>query len=126
MTIPTHIIELAIEGGWKSYNEISSPLVGGVQIDKEETEIICDPTFWKSLGKKLGWSGERCLKCGKDWPWISGTRYCDACRSADGNWRTDTYKYHAHRFYDLILTSQPTDKFWEELLEGNRRVDNQK
>ena len=80
MIIPKHIIELAVAGGFDP------------QFKTRRAEaLVCDPLFWKSLGKKLGWGESN----GKIEVW---------------DWRG-----YAKRFYDLLLTSQPTDTFWEEL-----------
>ena len=85
---PKHIIELAIEGGFDP------------QFKTRRAEaLVCDPLFWKSLGKSLGWSG---------------LYYCSDGKNRGKNWRVV-----ALEFYDLILTSQPTDKFWEELAKDN-------
>ncbi len=112
--IPKSAIEKAIEGGakispnWK-YNK------DGIYWSKNQyitwEEIALDPTFWQALGKALGWDFEEliCKACGKDEcgrGWHCGTTQAK-----------QTWINEARRFYDLILTGQPTDKFWEEILK---------
>lgn len=66
-------------------------------------EIVLDPTFWQTLGKALGWG--------------------EADTGLDDQmffWMPE-WKRNAHEFYDLILTDQPTDKFWDEILSTNEK-----
>ena len=55
--------------------------------------VALDAKFWQGLGEALGWSMR-----------VVGRGYsgCD-----------DT----SHRFYDLMLTGQPTEGFWEKVLK---------
>lgn len=112
MTIPPKVIELAISGGWDSFfsQGFTFNSRGLFDVDTDFTsyeEIALDPTFWQALGKALGWSeyavcnihGQPCtLNCTQAFPF--------------------EYMYQAHRFYDLILTQQPTDTFWEEIISS--------
>lgn len=109
MHIPKEIIEKAIEGGWRPencrYPTIKSLQIDGVWFDVQNSSspiffayevIVLDPTFWQSLGKSLGWEeSEPTNPLGIP------------------KWRNE-----AGIFYDLILTNQPTDIFWQELLHN--------
>lgn len=96
--IPAHIIEKAIEGGWKCQTlleeeglgtprwDIEAPNIlvvrrvrigfGGdpspVKFEISLAEIALDPLFWQSLGKALGWNIEIhdgcCTVCGEPMP----------------------------------------------------------
>jgi hypothetical protein len=105
--IPKAAIEKAIQGGWQpnvsefrefvcyidAVNYLDAK--GSWQVIKYE-EIALDPSFFQALGKALG------------------------LEKSDRNTRTEIWlewKYQAHRFYDLILTGQPTEPFWEALLK---------
>ncbi len=60
-----------------------------------EWQIFClQSSFWQSLGKSLGWT-------------MNDSVHVDCA--------------NAHDFYDLILTEQPTDKFWADLLDDNEQ-----
>lgn len=70
-----------------------------------------DPSFWQALGKVLGWGtscwhyNERGLYEVYRHPAVCGLS------SARSQWQIQ-----AQRCYDLILTKQPTEPFWQELL----------
>lgn len=96
MTIPTEIIEKAISGGWILPTPNFAPHPDdSTHIEWDSSaQIVLDPEFWKCLGKSLGWreSVDRNITVYGDW------------------------KSNAHKFYDLILDGQPTDKFFQEIL----------
>lgn len=113
--IPKRIIEKAIEGGWQSkifrhknfvadtgsYDfQVVDTETGAVVLRLPYAEIALDPTFWQALGKSLGW---------KDWE----GKYSPAVNIQLA------WQYEAHRFYDLILTGQSTEQFWEEILSAS-------
>ena len=78
MTLPKHIIELAIEGGWDSDGKKNpSPT-------HWHDEWILDPLFWQALF---------------------------------GNDAREIWRHKALEYFDLLLISRPTDKFWEELVK---------
>lgn len=121
MHIPNLAIEKAVAGGWKMPSYLSrvdgwrEHKHGGYiliwkELTKEEAvvdnkkfatqkvmprikqslsyaEIALDPLFWQALGKSCGWDD-----IGKD------------------------YYFYAMQFSYLILTEQPTEGFWEEIL----------
>lgn len=100
MQIPREAIEKAIEGGWRHEIfivdgeirrdiKLSAAYVAEI---KAWRNTVLDSTFWQSLGKALGWE----------------PKYNDG-----GNYYWGQY---AHRFYDLILSNQDTQPFWDELL----------
>jgi hypothetical protein len=81
--IPKQAIEKAIEGGWKESLEIDKVVeisdlapgnpdfyrVGGFALHHADmhwlypsTEIALDPSFWRSLGKVLGWVKKEYMK----------------------------------------------------------------
>ncbi len=110
MLIPAEALRKAREGGWHECRgfQFTGTLRGpgghsvvlirqGIDrpmIKKVWPEAVAlDAQFWQGLGEALGWS----------------TR--DVGRGYSG-W-ADT----AHRFYDLMLTGQPTEKFWEKVLK---------
>ena len=100
--IPKEIIELAVAGGWKGWWDNS---LGPVKIIDNHSnavgwEIVAlDATFWQALGKALGWENEQAKKAGVEWL---------------------EWKHWAFEFYDLILTNQPTDTFWQEIINANK------
>ncbi len=64
--IPKHIIEKAIEGGWKD----TRPQISAVEREEDVPKativndfmnfystpvVVCEPLFWQALGKALGW-----------------------------------------------------------------------
>lgn len=56
-------------------------------------KVALDAPFWQTLGKSCGWGMEL------------------------GDRDNNAWKHKAMYFYDLILTGQPTDKYWEDLLK---------
>lgn len=107
MTLPKHIIELAIEGGWDIKKGVGIPakidIIPSMQLYASKVvpeKVILDPLFWEALGKRLGWSPKNSWK-------------------DSGDIRHAGWIIEAKRFYDIILTNGNTDKFWEELLESN-------
>lgn len=106
--IPKEIIEKAIEGGWRP-TYLALPHLHNIHCDYE---IALDRTFWIALGKVLGWSFQ-CEDCGAKGSDLDEF-YCTKCQKIvrlKGDWFV-----FAHRFYDLILTGQNTDEFWQSLL----------
>lgn len=105
--IPQWVIEKAIEGGWETlpywkYAQDSLYWDNGEYITF--TDICLNPVFWQALGKAMGWTKETCPKCG-------GYQNCYGyCYET-----VATENFHAHRFYDLILTKGDTAAFWESL-----------
>lgn len=115
MTIPKEIIEKAIEGGFKvktfykglSHKEGTAPSATNDTDSRSETlymidSIALDPLFWQALGKALGW--EQWLPTGFH------DKYEDDIEELG-------WKVQAMRFYDLILTGQPTEEFFATLLK---------
>lgn len=105
--IPKEVILKAIDGGWlqgtnhfdpeddsicTAYPDSDTPdrLIG-------KYEIALDPTFWQALGRALGW-GDTELENGIE------------------PFAVLWYLFHAHRFFDLILTGRDTTQFWSDLL----------
>jgi hypothetical protein len=91
-------IKLAIEKG--GYDK---DIANSNQFSRERTEaeIILDPLFWQALGKALGWGENAGIKSSdieNTWLPLSG------------------WKYHAHQYFDLVLTGGDVEKFWKELL----------
>ena len=100
--IPKQAIEKAITGGWQPLSEWGSSWV-----DIPQERIALDPTFWQALGKALGWDEDNTT----DMIWT-----CALCNQECGG--HSKWLHYSHRFYDLILTSGDTEKFWEELLNN--------
>jgi hypothetical protein len=138
-------IKLAIEkGGWKildsvtsiDYKNASWPMIHGTHNNVPKlypvAEVIISPSFWQALGKALGWEDKE-YKLGEE------------VQIADGNWfkfgrvtmiegnkvkvhlaksgyvylNQKEWLYHAHEYFDLLLTNGDTVKFWKGLLEAN-------
>lgn len=132
--ISKQAIEKAIEGGWNAPDVqigfiekhavcLSLPIPGGARnaIVYTTAEIALDPSFWQALGKSCGWilsyevtpehQGEELCWCKPTVKVVEGGEIIvHADRTPHG---------YAHGFLDLILTNQPTDKFWEEILQTN-------
>lgn len=89
--IPRQTIELTVRHGWKGIRGMTD----GRYLHHHWQHIALDPTFWQALGKALGWGNSEILENAEPLP----------------HWRL-----RAIGFFDLILTGQPTDKFWSELL----------
>lgn len=90
--IPKQAVEKAIEEGWGRMKTADPKRREGLirEALKIQERLSLDPTFWQALFPTDKWtknSGE--------------------------------YKYleQAHRFYDLILTNQPTEPFWDNILK---------
>lgn len=85
-------IEKAIEGGFNR-------AVAGWAT--EETVLLM-PTFWRSLGKAMGWQTE-----------ITPSKY-------DGGWTNvsyslDDWKHYWHRFIDHLIEGKTPESFFESL-----------
>ena len=102
MTIPKSAIEKAVIGGWNS-----SYLPNDEEYWTREhfCVVALDPTFWQALGKVLGWKQE----------WNG--QYMNTRNSQQEPIMVEGWEHNAHRFYDLILTGQSTEKFWEDILK---------
>lgn len=62
-------------------------------IGRIEEQIALDPLFWQALGKALGWDGWSVQFYGDEW------------------------LFHAHQYFDLVLTGGDTEAFWKELIK---------
>lgn len=119
--------------GW-SYRDI---IDDGIQY-----KLILDPLFWEALGEALGWYKYCCVNCGSSKSKYSqigesgdGWTVCVCGIDAEENdlytqnsedemindelyaWgNIPTFQFHARRYFNLLMTEQDTDKFWEELL----------
>jgi hypothetical protein len=99
-------IKLAVEKG--GYDTPSTKIItlqgrryGLNTINKwYQAYVMTDPLFWQALGKALGWSKELY----KDNPF-------------DGTAIWQTWQYHAHQYFDLVLTGGDTEKFWKSLIK---------
>lgn len=100
MTIPAHIVERAIDGGWDD-------LVHGD--DNWQYRAALDPLFWQTLGKALGWVS---VKHKHPDDCACGYTKCEMVETTV----LHHWKQNALRFYDLILTGGDTEKFWDEIL----------
>lgn len=115
MNIPKEVIELAISGGWEPlgadthsrfkwrpetsiyrfwYKELLTE--GEWFADFSKAEIALDPTFWKALGKSLGWSTPEKPNDVRDW------------------------LGRAHDFYEFILRGKDTTAFWAEITANSK------
>jgi hypothetical protein len=109
MLIPREALHKAVQGGWKTYKDfqfgdaLQGPRQSVMLIGKgtkgtatrsvRQEGVALDAGFWQGLGEALGWSNR------------------DVGRGYSG------WADNAHKFYDLMLTGQPTDRFWEKILK---------
>lgn len=109
MIMPVEAIEKALSGGWNAKYTVL-PLAHAVN---HWHEIALDPSFWKGLGKALGWEDCKCTgRCGSVYPeYVNGCVRCGESVRAD-----EHYLFHSLKFARLILTGGDTDAFWKELL----------
>lgn len=117
MKIPERVIQKAIEGGWgkdsffrgeitsakwqdgKLYLEWYSGETESIHLYEEHWERLAfDTSFWQSLSKALGWR--------------IGMKFADLFNARE----LSGWEFHAHSFFDLILTGQNTDAFWSDLV----------
>lgn len=146
MNIPKEIIELAVQGGWEhpALRENSEWKINrGLLIIKSPaptekfplrkhrqmlalTTLALYPDFWQALGKTLGhgeapfnrrvvWDD---LTCRKGCQWIYDGEGCSDDLSPGT--RLPIWQFHAHRFYNLILTKQDTAPFWQEIINSKK------
>lgn len=137
--IPKKAIEKAIRGGWNPLEEYDlstlritdSNVKGNLVVIHSRTtwsdgvvdtdvtdisfyEVALDPSFWNALEGPLSWRREpHWFYNGKSSMKNNGV--LDAGRMSFFGTEAEWY---AHRFCDLILAGQPTEKFWDQLL-GN-------
>lgn len=143
--IPEYIIKLAIEGGWiptfctkempwsvKWLNEFwyevrrTTSYIQGEPFDEMKLwpseKAICDPLFWSSLGKKLGWDVAierfRCPNeaCESMDTWLT-KKHCQDCGKKLESISTTSsrWKNQAIVFFDLLLTNGDTGAFWSKI-----------
>lgn len=110
MTIPKEIIAKAVEGGWKK--QLSRKGIDHyLEMDEAHAAVVLDPLFWQALGKALGWADtfDNVTK---------GIRFNTNGESVmtEVHRGEVVWQHYVHCFYDLILTGQPTEKFWADLL----------
>lgn len=110
MIIPKEAIELAQKGGWLGvdlpsdiYFHWSEKRYAGNYRQAAHALIALDRDFWIAIGKVKGWSKG-----------FIGSPESERENPALVN----VWKVNARRFYNLILSQQPTDTFWTELLEA--------
>lgn len=101
--IPDEAYALARGAGWE-------PKVTSICWEAD----ALDPLFFQALGKALGWG--RYMYVGKM------ERLLDDGKLEGDSWTLPVEEYHAHRFYDLILTNQSTEEFWSELLASPNKI----
>jgi hypothetical protein len=111
MLIPAEALRKAREGGWHECRgfqftaALRGPGCHSVVLIRQETDrpmikkiwpeaVALDANFWQGLGEAVGWSTRA---VGRGYYWWADT---------------------AHRFYDLMLTGQPTEGFWEKVLKN--------
>ncbi len=109
MLIPREALHKAVQGGWRTYKDfqfadamhgsrqsimlIGKGINGAVTKSVQQEGVALDAGFWQGLGGALGWSDR------------------DVGRGYSG------WADNAHKFYDLMLTGQPTERFWEKILK---------
>lgn len=133
MTIPPKVIEIAIHGGWKPPVEDSKNWYRDLNILTETgwktladkiiqrngyEEIALDPKFWQALGKALEW---KFIDVGEDVCFLCGAAKYDKveCQySSKHRYGKDEWRKNARLFFNLILTEQSTEKFWDEIISS--------
>lgn len=116
--IPKAVIEKAFEGGWRHFEHSAGLAAHNVLAVSYWQIIALDPSFWQALGKALNW-GRHLNWC--RWETVeceykSTHLFCPhaehgcTCRSSI------TWQHRAESFCHIVLTDQPTEQFWEELL----------
>lgn len=128
--IPQNIIELAIKGGFLNADKVVLKFAGYwfSYTDSEHverlvmSEIVLRPDFWQALGKELGWNEAECLGMEADLtcpckPRVEAVNgHMITIHNGSLQWKTE-----AHNFFDLLLTSGDTKRFWEDLLTTNTK-----
>lgn len=99
--IPPEILKLAIEGGWKP-NGVDFSVKGNLEwwlkaFDLKENwqKVALDPTFWMALGKAKGWPEKN-------------TNF-----KLQPKWLVKAYEV-----VGLILTGQPTEAYWNDIINS--------
>lgn len=136
--IPKEAIERAIEGGWTCDTLLNNVGLGEPKwaIDEENAlfviarvecplgaaeryhyrtslyKVALDPSFWQSLAKTLKWERWCCTGC-KTLFDASGIIQCTGCRKIGARYLWECRAVH---FYHLILNGEPTEAYWNELL----------
>lgn len=134
MTIPPEIIECAVREGWVpidtllSFNKTTTcKIINGDRIQCEFSEesgvkhgsgikissiswqqTILDPEFWKCLGRDRGWNA-RVMPSG---------RIVHDPSDRQAVMLELKCMWQAQRLFDLILTSQPTTDYWNNILKS--------
>lgn len=108
-------IKKAIEGGynWESRRDY---MAGGTA---SQCLLVCDPEFWKALGKSLGWQGTEmrmCVGCGialKSDEKETMDGKCPKCNSDieyfEGQWLLEW-----HLFIDHLAEGKSLESFFKE------------
>jgi hypothetical protein len=82
-------------------------------------KIALDPSFWQCLGKALRWTD--CTPCIAEehrYPLDKNGNASNICKFCNEVFTPGTWQEIAHDFYDLILTGDDTNKFWNDLMSG--------
>jgi hypothetical protein len=91
MLIPREALHKAVQGGWRTYK------------DFQFANAMHGPRqFVMLIGKGINGAVTRRV-------WEEGV-------ALDAGWADN-----AHKFYDLMLTGQPTDQFWKKTLRSHGR-----
>ena len=118
-------IELAVEKG--GYRRIAIPFEfhdtylkyhrGSLLTYTAVADLICDPLFWQSLGKALGWIEDATApdEIENGLPdWAKG----GTLELIGPDLKTPMWKYAAHQYFDLVLTGGDTEKFCKDLIKN--------
>lgn len=95
MTAVETAIQDAVKGRYNREVNIPSPLKGGVQVDREISEIFLDRLFWQALGKSRGWARLAPYEL--------------------VNKNIPEWHYHWHRFIDALAEGQTAEDFFKSL-----------
>lgn len=98
----------------KKYVSVSSQQGNTKQLCSFET-LFLDPKFWQVLGKALGWG----ICCDENGHKPFGAKLNELCKVRDmcDGLIIEEYLYHAHQYFDLVLTGGDVEAFWQELLK---------
>ena len=102
-------IKKAIKEGWKPGGIAIEPIQKVLSHYAENWEYpTTDASFWKSLGKAVGWPNHYHLQLG------GGVTPCDK-RDDMGPHSVSGWRAHWHRFIDHLADGKSAEEFFESL-----------
>lgn len=102
------------------YNEDNAP-TNGEGVENWPELALQDPAFWQALGNARGWGKLHCVNCGEFAKPVrkkeSDPEYwADCCGRKRRLEYGVSWKYHALRYFETLLTSpEKIKEYWENL-----------